>query len=401
MSRLRATVQSLIDWGLRPPLARAESRLDARGLPTSDAGPEAAIAAHVEWLAVAQDESPTQDGGVARHFSLLDGWGPSYPETTGYIVPTLLACSRRYGDIALEQRAARMLDWLVSIQLEDGAFQGGMVNQEPVVPVTFNTGQILLGLAAGAEHFEAPAYVHAMTRAADWLTHTQDDDGAWRSHPSPFAGPGDKVYDTHVAWGLLEAARVSGNQDWATAAFANLDWALTFQRPNGWFASCCLNDPARPLTHTIGYVLRGIIEGHAYGGDPKYLVAVRKSADALVAVQRDDGALPGRLAEDWSPAAEWTCLTGNVQISAVWMKLAAFTALTSGNEGEHGEVYLAAARRSNRMVRRTLRFEAPPGIAGGVKGSFPVGGEYGRFQFLNWAAKFAIDAYLMQMDAGD
>lgn len=394
---MRRAVKSLIEYVRLPRAARAESRLDARGLPTSDPGPETAVAAHLEWLAQAQDESPTNDGGVARHFSLLDGWGASYPETTGYIVPTLLACHRRYGNPELEARAARMLDWLVSIQLPDGAFQGGMVNQEPVVPVTFNTGQILLGLAAGAEHFEKPAYVEAMTRAADWLVRTQDEDGAWRFHPSPFAGPGDKVYDTHVAWGLLEAARVSGNETWASSAFANLDWALTFQQPNGWFASCCLNDAARPLTHTIGYVLRGIIEGHAYGGAPKYLAAVRRSADALLAVQRDDGALPGRLAEDWSPAADWTCLTGNVQISAVWMKLATFTALASGN----GDPYLAAARRANRMVRRTLRLEAPRGIAGGVKGSFPVDGEYGRFQFLNWAAKFAIDANLMQMDAGD
>lgn len=399
---MRRAVRSLIEYVGLPRAARAEMRLDARGLPTSDPGPESAVAAHLDWLGHAQDESPTHDGGVARHFSLLDGWGASYPETTGYIVPTLLACSRRYGNTEHEARAARMLDWLVSIQLPDGAFQGGMVNQEPVVPVTFNTGQILLGLAAGAEHFETPAYVEAMTRAADWLARTQDDDGAWRSNPSPFAGDGDKVYDTHVAWGLLEAARVSGNNEaWATAAFANLDWALTFQRPNGWFASCCLNDPARPLTHTIGYVLRGLIEGHAFGGDPRYLAAVRKSADALVAAQRDDGALPGRLTEDWSPAADWTCLTGNVQISAVWMKLAAFVALASGNGGDDGDRYLAAARRSNRMVRRTLRLEAPHGIAGGVKGSFPVEGEYGRFELLNWAAKFSIDANLMQMDTGD
>ena len=380
---------SLIEYVRLPSMARAERRLDARGPGLVDPGPEAAVAAHLEWLALAQDESTTADGGAARHFSLLDGWGASYPETTGYIVPTLLECGRRFGNAGIEARAARMLDWLVSIQLPNGAFQGGMVNEAPVVPVTFNTGQILLGLAAGAEHFEARAYVYAMTAAADWLTRTQDPDGAWRSAPSPFARPGEKSYDTHVAWGLLEAARVAGNERWAAAAFANIDWALTFQRPNGWFASCCLNDPARPLTHTIGYVLRGVLEGHLRGGDPNYLAAVRKAADALVAVQREDGALPGRLDENWSPAADWTCLTGNLQISAVWMALARIS-------GEAG--YLAAARQANRMVRRTLRLDAPPGIAGGVKGSFPVDGDYGRFQLLNWAVKFAIDANLVEMD---
>lgn len=40
-----------------------------------------------------------------------------------------------------------------------------------------------------------------MRRAADWLVETQDADGCWRRHPTPFAEPGEKVYETHVAWG--------------------------------------------------------------------------------------------------------------------------------------------------------------------------------------------------------
>jgi len=387
---MRGAARSLIEYVRLPGAARAEMRRDANGLGPDDPGPEAAVAAHLEWLGLAQDESATADGGVARHFSLLDGWGASYPETTGYIVPTLLQCARQFGDDAAEARAARMLDWLMAIQLPNGAFQGGMVNETPVVPVTFNTGQILLGLAAGAEHFGTPALRESMGRAAEWLARTQDADGAWRSAPSPFAGRGDKTYDTHVAWGLLEAARVADEPRWADAARANIDWALTFQRDNGWFASCCLTDPARPLTHTVGYVLRGVLEGYRHGEDPEYLAAARRTADALLGARRDDGALPGRLDETWTAAVPWTCLTGNVQISAVWLELARIT-------GERA--YLDAARGANRMVRRTLRIDAPDGVAGGVKGSFPVDGAYGRFQFLNWAAKFAIDAYLAELAA--
>ncbi len=54
------------------------------------------------------------------------------------------------------------------------------------------------------------------------------------------------------------------------------------------------------------------------------------------------------------------------------------------------------ARRANAFVRRAVRIDGSPDIAGGVKGSFPVSGEYGRFQYLNWAAKFFIDANLME-----
>ena len=43
----------------------------------------------VEWLARGQDSTP--DDGVSRIFSLANGWNSSYPETTGYIIPTFLA----------------------------------------------------------------------------------------------------------------------------------------------------------------------------------------------------------------------------------------------------------------------------------------------------------------------
>lgn len=390
MSRLRNFARSVMESARLTPAARAEARRDTGGLPALDPGPAPVIAAHLDWLRHAQDRSATADGGVARHFSLVDGWGASYPETTGYIVPTLLSCHQRFDDTDLESRARRMLDWLVSIQLADGAFQGGMIDETPVAPVTFNTGQILLGLAAGVEHFGHP-YEEAMARAADWLVRTQSDDGAWRSGQSPFAASGLKAYDTHVAWGLLEAARVSGNESWSAAALKNVEWALTQQRENGWFASCCLTDPERPLTHTIGYTLRGILEGHKVSGDRRHLTAVRKAADALRAVQLDNGALPGRLGSKWEPAAEWSCLTGNVQIAAVWFDLGCLT----GNPS-----YVDAGRRANAMVRRTVRLaSAPDDVIGGVKGSFPVTGDYGRFQLLNWAAKFAIDANLLEMEA--
>ena len=65
--------------------------------------------AHMAWIKRAQDASRLRDGGVARDFSLIRGWSASYPETTGYIVPTALECSRRFGDKDLRQRAQRML----------------------------------------------------------------------------------------------------------------------------------------------------------------------------------------------------------------------------------------------------------------------------------------------------
>jgi hypothetical protein len=364
--------------------AWAERRRDRGTSPAVDPGIERANAEAVAWLGRAQDQSTTADGGVARHYSLINGWSASYPETTGYIVPTLLDYAHRYAAEEVRERARRMLDWLVSIQFPEGGFQGGMVDAEPRVPVTFNTGQILMGLAAGVVAF-GERYRRPMRQAADWLVATQDHDGCWRSHPTPFAAPGEKTYETHVAWGLLEASRVEGPAErrYADAALANVHWALGRQRANGWLADCCLSDPARPLTHTLGYALRGVLEAYRFSQEGALLAAARRTGQGLLSALRDDGFLPGRLDEDWRAAASWSCLTGTVQVAHCWLLLYEAT----------GEArYLAAAQAANRYVRTRINVEGPPETRGGVQGSWPVDGAYGKYQYLNWAAKFLIDA---------
>ena len=187
-----------------PEAARQMAALDSAGLPNLDPGPDVVIAAATDWLCWAQDLTASGDDGVARDYSLIDGWATPYPKITGYIVPTLLRLAEIQNREDLRARARRMLDWFQAIQLADGGFQGGRIDARPVVPVTFNTGQILLGLAAGVRDFDA--YHDALHGAARFLRDSLDPDGCWRSHPTPLAEQGDKAYETHVAWGLFEAA---------------------------------------------------------------------------------------------------------------------------------------------------------------------------------------------------
>jgi len=378
-----------IEYLRLPAAAREEVRRDRQGLPKDDPGPQAVIEACTAWLGVAQDRTASGDGGVARDYGLVNGWATSYPETTGYIVPTVLERARATGDAQLRERGRRMLDWLVAIQYPEGGFQGGRIDAEPRVPVTFNTGQILLGLAAGAAEFGAP-YIEPMNRAAAWLRDTLDPDGCWRRFPTPFAEPGEKAYETHVSWGLFEAARVEPGCGYGEAGLRQVDWALTKQHDNGWFESCCLNVPTTPLTHTLGYVLRGVIEAHLWSKRADLVERAERTARALMRILRDDGYLPGRLDRDWRPAVEWVCLTGTVQIASCWLLLARIT-------GE--AAYREAAYRANAYVRRTIRTEGPPEIRGGVKGAFPVSGSYGFYQYLNRAAKFCIDANVHELQA--
>jgi hypothetical protein len=381
---LRPLLQMQNYWCL-PPACKAELRCDRMGLPSQDPGIERVIDDNVAWLCRAQDHSASHDGGVARHFSLVTGWSTSYPETTGLIVPTLLAYAKLRRDEAVRRRAKRMLDWLVSLQFPAGGFQGGIIGCKPVVPVTFNTGVILLGLASGVREFGD--YREAMRRAADWLVATQDADGCWHKHPTPFAEPGEKAYETYLVCGLLEAARLEPDKPYADAALANLRWALRFQHENGWFDQCCLTDHGQPLTHTLGYILGGLLEAYQFTNDAELLQACRKTADGLLMAMRDDGFLPGRLCSNWRGAVPWACLTGSSQIAHCWLTLYQLT----------GDArYRDAAYATNRYIRRTIKVEGPPETRGAVKGSFPVSGGYCTYQYINWACKFSIDSNMLE-----
>jgi hypothetical protein len=385
---LGALRKSLSSYRLPKP-AREERDRDRRGLPLEDPGAAAVIDACLGWLARAQDCSPSADGGVARDFSLIRGWSTSYPETTGYIVPTFLAATHDEASDGLRQRARRMLDWLAAIQLEGGGIQGGKIDAPITRPVTFNTGQVLLGFCAGVRSFGR--YHDNMHAAARFLRDSLGRDGCWRSHPTPYAAIGEKAYETHVAWGLFEAERLAPGERYGEAGLRQVDWALGKQRDNGWAADCCLNRPAEPLTHTLGYFLRGVVEAHRLSGEARFLAAARRTADGLIGAQRGDGSLAGRLRADWSAVVPWVCLTGLSQIAESWFYLFEVT-------GEPR--YREAGRSANAFVRRTIRLDGAPDTRGGVKGSFPVDGAYGSYEFLNWAAKFTIDANRAELALG-
>ena len=54
------------------------------------------LLAAADWLKRAQDA--TNDGGFVGRYNLRTGWSSSYPETTGYIIPTLVRLADTLGD---------------------------------------------------------------------------------------------------------------------------------------------------------------------------------------------------------------------------------------------------------------------------------------------------------------
>ena len=374
-------------------LAVAVPDLLARRHPSR--APEQHLDGTMQWLCRAQDATP--DDGVSRSYALRhmrahnrSGWLASYPETTGYIIPTFLAYAALTGKTEYRDRAIRMAKWEAAIQMENGAVQGGVVGF-PATPAIFNTGQVLFGWAAAYRETGDDTFLQAARRGADFLVSALDVDGAWRRHGSQYARPGVNVYDARTAWGLLEAFGVTQDPAHRDAVVRNLDFVLTKQRSNGWFEECCLDDNVRPLLHTIAYTMEGLLEAGMLLGDERYQASARLAADALLALQRPDGSLAGRFDSGWNPAARWSCLTGDAQTAIVWLRL---------HETTGDKRYLRAAEPMNRFLSSTQDLAASdPGIRGGIKGSQPVWSEYGSYEYLNWAAKFFADALMLEIRA--
>jgi len=353
--------------------------------------PEHALRAAAEWLARAQDA--TGSGGVSAHYDAAKRkWVGAYPETTGYIIPTLFRYAEFCGDTVWRERAIRMAAWESDIQLPDGGVRAGTMDAVQVVPTIFNTGQVLFGWLAAWQQAQDARFRDSLVRAADWLAAAQDPDGAWRRFASPFTGHGLNTYNTRVAFGLAEAGKALGEQKYVDIAVRNVEWALTQMHPNGWLENNDLENNSHPLTHTIAYATRGILEVGLIASNAAFVDAAAHIARAVARTQRDDGALPGRLDAEWRAAARWTCVTGNAQMAIVWQRIA-------HEAGDRS--LLPAAGKANRFNMSVQDLSTPdPGIRGGIPGSHPRGGGYMTDRYPNWAAKFFMDALMLQLERG-
>lgn len=369
-------------------LVKFLTRSAARTAPDPSRGLHAAA----EWLARAQDASGC-DGVSAYYDAAKSQWAGAYPETTGYIIPTFFRYADFSGNDEYRERAVRMAAWESDIQLADGGVRAGTMDAAQIVPTIFNTGQVLFGWLAAWQQTRDTRFRDSAVRAADWLVAAQDPDGAWRRFASPFAAHALNTYNTRVAFALAKAGQLLDEPRYMESAASNVRWALTQMQANGWLQNNDLEDNDRPLTHTIAYAVRGILEVGLLACQDQFVDAAIRIARAVAEVQRADGALPGRLDSRWRSASRWTCVTGNAQMAIIWLRLATETC-------DSGWIPMAEkAIRFNLSIQDLAASES--GIRGGMPGSNPRSGGYMKHRYPNWAAKFFMDALMLRRGVGE
>lgn len=342
------------------------------------------LKAAARWLCAAQDSQ--SDGGIAGRYRLDRGWTSSYPETTGYLVPTLLALDKVLPGSGYAERAARAINFLLNVQLADGSFPGMEIAENTSEPMAFDTGQILNGLTAWHRETGDARAFEAAARAAAWLAAAQDDDGAYRKHVYlGFA----TTYTAHLTCWLAEWGAYAKDDAAFKAAERHLDWVLSQVKPNGWIERMGFSQEQlaadEAFTHTIAYTIWGVLLISLLTGRADGLAVAERAAEGMLRLTEISRRLPG-VVSNFKTRAKPACLTGNAQMALIWFKL---------HRLKPNLRFVNVALKAIDLVSAAQPMGGQnPAIAGGIAGSDPIGGPYIINAFPNWAAKFYIDALL-------
>ena len=133
----------------------------------------------LKWLYSAENKT----GGIAAWYG-PQGWHRSYPEVTGYLLPTLW----KWGACDLAERCA---EWLAEIQNDDGSWNGLDDVKRP-----FDTAAIIEGLRC------IDGYQASVERAEMWMLTQITDEGYLKNSPS---NPQPEIYN-------LRASAIIGNR---------------------------------------------------------------------------------------------------------------------------------------------------------------------------------------------
>ena len=342
------------------------------------------LTATIDWLHRSIDHG---NGGSCAYYGVWGQWSKPYPETTGYIIPTLLSFAQYKGEEKHHDAAVGLGEWLLGIQDAKGYWHGGTYPPSKENPSIFNTAQILLGLNALYRATKEDRWLTSARRGAMWLAQGVGTEGQWRqgNYRSGF----NPSYYTRVAWPMLDTWALTHDSPIREAAERVLKAILARRKENGVIGGWGF-DPGKPaFTHTIAYTIRGLMESaRLLENWETYGAPVEAATEYLFRqAELSRGQLAGAFFEDWKKVKSYTCLTGNAQVAICLLLL----------EGREPDLRLVNA--SCKLVDFVCNAQSLNHIIadrqGGVAGSRPIWGRYLTMRYPNWAAKFHSDALMM------
>ncbi len=223
-----------------------------------------------------------------------------YTEITGYGVSLLSHLSRYHKDDKYLEAARHAADFLLSIQLDNGAYphcpkpDASCANGEQF---TFDTSMCTMGIMDLYAIDPQEKYAESAIRAGDWLLSMQREDGSFRAKFSAqtghmntgnFFGDGSCIHVKN-AMALLKIAAGTGEERFDIGGRKVCDYTLKLQSDEGLFWSMPTKNFV--FTHAHCYACEGFLSAGAYTGEQKYTDAALKGIHWLKKSQNSDGSV--------------------------------------------------------------------------------------------------------------
>lgn len=266
----------------------------------------------------------------------------SYPEVTGYMIPTLLSWGQK--DLAIQYS-----NWLVTIQNDDGSWSdsGGKISY------TFDTGQILKGLISILPYNSQVE--KSILKGCSWLaTQIREDGSISTPDKSAWGLPGNKVVSENIHLYCLEVLK------WAAHSYGIQNYLDLVKKALNHYLSRPDLTEFNTLSHFHAYVIEALVD----------LGEVKVARDAMKKIeghQKSNGSIPAYSDVDW------ICSTAVAQYAVIWFKL--------GN--------LEPAKKAIKYLMGIQN------NSGGFYGSRGMKSNYFKRQEISWANKYFLDAYYL------
>lgn len=309
---------------------------------------------------------------------------PSFPETSGYILTSLIFYDRSFGKKSQCELINNILQYLLKVQGMDGSFSN--VYGDPR-PLAFDTGQALTGLVSYYKYVNTDKSVkESIEKAADWMADSIMSSGEYKLNT---VYNKNRAYYAQATNGLVQAGLLFGQERWLSSAKRNSEYIYSLYSGATWFDKFSFEDGASQNLHGIAYTLRGMLDLGRFLNEDKYLEAVFNCLDRLLLNTKDRLLkYPGYFKFDFVPVGSYSSPTGMSQLAIV--------------------LYIAATIKSDptyknfadRLVDQVKNYHfdgfTEKMLNGLLPGSWPVYGPYAHASLPNWPAKFFLDALIVK-----
>lgn len=349
----------------------------------------------LEWLKNAT--AVHQEGGISSHYNLITKkYLPPFPETTGYLIPTLVEIESAIENSGALELARQGADWLIKRQREDGSIRCNLdlntdLNRGPDIVTAFDCGAILRGFIAIYSATKEEKYCVAAESLSQFLQRSQQS-GAW---PDLTFFDYFGSHNSLVGYSLILAGETFNNPSLRASGIATLERIRSQIEPNGFIRQCQFHNAQKDdvaFLHPLAYTVEGYLKTSLLLKDDSYLNLVTGTIHALWReFELRQSLLASHYDFKWRRNSHYSAFTANAQVAEILFRV--------GDTWDDLR-FTSSALKMTELLRTQIDIHhSNVGIRGGCPGSFPIYGDYDVFAMNNWGAKYFLDASMLELAA--